>query len=158
MKRILISACLLGEPVRYDGASKPLDHPIVDAWKNQGRLVPFCPETAGGLPIPRSPAEIQGQIGTEGPDGKVRVVTREGDVTAPFIAGAQKTLDLAREENLTLALLKERSPSCGSALIYDGSFSRNLVPGMGVTTALLRQHGILVFSENEIDSLIKCIK
>ncbi|WDP91911.1 MAG: DUF523 domain-containing protein [Desulfobacter sp.] len=158
MEKILISACLLGEPVRYDGVSKPVAHPMIHEWQRQGRLVPFCPETAGGLPIPRPPAEICGGGGTDVLADAARVVTRGADVTAPFLMGARAALALAGEKGICFALLKERSPSCGSNRIYDGHFTGTLIPGMGVTTALLRRHGISVFSENEIDDLAKRIK
>lgn len=158
MEKILISACLLGEPVRYDGASKPLNHPVIHEWNKQGRLVPSCPETAGGLFTPRPPAEIKGGSGKGVLDGSARVITRDKDVTANFIAGARAVLALAKEERISIALLKENSPSCGSSFIYNGSFSGTLIPGMGVATALLQHHGIIVFGENDIDALIKCIK
>jgi len=158
MKKILISACLLGDPVRYDGASRPLDHPMIHEWKIQERLVPFCPEVAGGLPIPRPPAEICGGGGGDVLGKNARVMTRDTDVSGQFIVGARAALALAGDEEIGFALLKEQSPSCGSTLIYDGSFTGIRISGMGVTTALLRAHGILVFSEIDIDVLEKCIK
>jgi len=158
MKKILISACLLGEPVRYDGVSKPLVHPLIDELNERGRLVPFCPEVAGGLPTPRPPAEISGGDGRQVIGQAARVMTREADVSRAFVLGARAALDLALEQGITIALLKERSPSCGSSFIYDGSFSGTRIKGMGVTTALLRENGILVFSENDISCLEKRIK
>ncbi len=158
MKKILISACLLGEPVRYDGVAKPISNPVLCEWKAQGRLVPICPEVAGGLPIPRLPAEIKGGTGHDVLSGKARVVSQKSDVTAPFLSGARTTLALAEQACISMALLKARSPSCANAFIYDGSFTSTLVPGNGVTAALLRMNGILVFNENEMNSLIKYIK
>ncbi len=158
MKKILISACLLGDPVRYDGQSKPVDHPLIQLWQTQGRLIPFCPELEGGLPVPRPAAEILGGNGEDVLEGRTRIVTRERDMTREFLTGAQAALSKALKEGIGFALLKEKSPSCGSAFIYDGSFAGNLVEGMGLTTALLRKNGVLVFSENEIDRIENCIK
>ncbi len=133
---ILVSACLLGEPCRYDGRSVPCQ--AVIALAEEFELVPVCPEQLGGLPTPRTPSEVQ-------PDG--RVVDREGvDRTAEFQAGARATLAIAREHGCKCAILKENSPSCGSSCIYDGSFTGTLVPGEGVTAALLREVGIEVTS------------
>ncbi|MCG8634957.1 MAG: DUF523 domain-containing protein [Desulfobacterales bacterium] len=158
MKKILISACLLGEPVRYDGQSKPCDHPLINQWLDQGRLIPFCPEVEGGLPVPRPAAEIQGGGGIDVLTGRARIKTREGDVTRPFIEGARAALATALKEGAVVALLKEKSPSCGSAFIYDGSFTGKLVAGSGVASALLRKNGIDVFPENEIKRIENCIK
>lgn len=139
--RILVSACLLGCPCRYDSQEKR--HPEVEALREQGHiLVPVCPEQLGGLPTPRTPAERQ----TDG-----RVVNQAGeDVTAQYQLGAELALNTAREQGCELAILKERSPSCGSGEIYDGTFSRRLVPGEGVTTELLRRAGITVLGESEL--------
>lgn len=138
---ILVSACLLGVPCRYDGASKPF--PGLAALEEQGHtLIPICPEVLGGLPTPRPPAERQR-------DG--RVVNRaEQDVTAAYQAGAQAALDTAQQNRCTLAILKERSPSCGKGEIYDGAFSRTLIPGSGVAAQLLEESGIPVIGETRI--------
>ena len=139
MMKIVVSACLLGEAVRYDGRAELLDWPVLAELQRSGRLVPFCPEVAGGLPTPRPPAECQ----TDG-----RILTCAGnDVTAAFRRGAEAALALCQREDACCALLKERSPSCGSHLIYDGQFTGRTLPGEGMTAALLRQHGIPVFSE-----------
>lgn len=142
---ILVSACLLGTPCRYDGTGKL--EPALKRLRAQGHtLVPVCPEVLGGLPTPRPPAERQ-------PDG--RVVTREGvDVTAEYRSGAERALKLAREHSCTLAILKERSPSCGHGQIYDGTFSRTLVPGSGAAAQLLEEHGISVYGESRIEELL----
>lgn len=153
MEKILISACLLGRPVRYDGRSCPFECSLIDLWRVKGLLIPVCPEMDGGLPVPRPPAEITPGGGAGVWAGKARVRTRETDVTDFFIKGAQAVLDKAIACDIKIALLKQKSPSCGSCRIYDGSFSRSLVDGMGVTTALLRQNGILVFGEDRIDQL-----
>lgn len=149
--KILVSACLLGQAVRYDGGACTADSGILREWVDQGLAVPFCPEVAGGLPVPRPPAEIRGSGGESVLDGSGRVVTRAGaDVTLAFLRGARRALEAARAAAVRLAILKEASPSCGSHIIHDGSFSGECIPGQGVTAAMLRRHGIAVFSEQEI--------
>ncbi len=153
--RILVSACLLGQPVRYDGRAKPFAHPLLERWAAEGRLVPLCPEMAAGMPAPRTPAEIAPDVAAEAVlDGAAGVFDRDGgDVTAPFLAGARKALDIARRQGCAFALLADGSPSCGSRLIYDGRFQGRKQPGMGLTAALLRRHGVAVYAEDEIDAL-----
>ena len=139
MKNILVSACLLGEPCRYDGKSKPCERVIT--LKNTYNLIPICPEVMGGLPTPRTPSEICGE----------RVLMKDGrDVTENYNRGAQKALEIARENACTVAILKEKSPSCGSGLIHNGLFDGGLVEGDGITTQLLKQNGIRVLGESEI--------
>ncbi|MDP1823087.1 MAG: DUF523 domain-containing protein [Archangium sp.] len=140
MKRVLVSACLLGERVRFDGREKGSHHPVLTRWLAEGRVVKVCPEVEGGLAVPRPPAELQ-------PDG--RVLTDTGvDVSEAFTRGAAEALRLVREHQLEVAVLKEGSPSCGSGFIYDGTFSKTKRPGeAGETTRLLRAHGVKVFSE-----------
>ncbi len=152
MEAILVSSCLLGNPVRYDGAGKRCDHAILQGWIAQGRVVPFCPEVAGGLPTPRPPAEIRhGAGGAPVLAGQSTVLEAGGaDVSAAFIDGARQALALAQRRHVRIAILKEGSPSCGSTVIYDGSFSGQTIRGDGVTAALLRQHGIAVFSETQL--------
>lgn len=154
-QKILVSACLLGQPVRYNGAAKTAVHRALDEWRQDGRIVPVCPELAAGFGVPRPPAEIaDGASGQQVLAGGATVVETTGkDVTAPYIAGAQVALDLARAHGCSFALLADGSPSCGSRFIYDGSFAGRKHPGAGVTAALLRQHGIEVFAESEIDAL-----
>jgi uncharacterized protein YbbK (DUF523 family) len=153
MERILVSACLLGRPVRYDGTGKRSDHRLFERWRAEGRLVPVCPEVHGGLPVPRPPAEIRGGLGGDVLDGRARVVTRGGeDVTTYFLEGARQALAQARANGVRMAILKESSPSCGVGRIYDGTFSGAAVPGEGVTTALLERHGIAVFAEDAGDA------
>ncbi|MBD2900597.1 hypothetical protein amrb99_96020 [Actinomadura sp. RB99] len=154
MERILVSSCLVGRPVRYDGAAKPVGGGLFERWRAEGRLVPFCPEVSGGLPVPRPPAEIVGGDGGAVLDGTARVVTEAGaDVTAAFLRGARLALAAAERAGARIALLKEGSPSCGSGRVYDGTFSGASVPGTGVTTALLRRDGIRVFGEDELDAV-----
>ncbi len=138
--KILVSACLLGERCRYDGMSKPESDII--ALEGRHELIPVCPEVLGGLQTPRAPAEICGS----------RVINSEGkDVTAQYSLGAQKALEIALENGCTLAILKEKSPSCGKGRVYDGSFSRSLKVGDGITAALLISNGITVIGESEKD-------
>ena len=149
--KVLVSACLLGQPVRYDGRAS--GHPdVVQRWQAEGRVVPLCPEVAGGLPTPRPPAEIPGGQGVQVLDGQARVVTVSGDdVSEAFLAGARRALELVRRHGIRVAVLKAGSPSCGNRLTYDGTFAGVKVPGQGVTTALLRREGVLVFSELELE-------
>jgi uncharacterized protein YbbK (DUF523 family) len=150
--KVLVSACLLGHKVRYDGGDKACDSGILASWIQQGRVLALCPEVAGGLPTPRPPAEIEAtQDGAQVLRGAARVVEETGrDVTQQFVAGAHAALRLAQAHGVRLAVLKEGSPSCGSASVYDGSFSGATVAGAGVTAALLRENGILVFSERQL--------
>lgn len=155
MNKLLISACLLGNPVRYDGRSKPQQHDGLADLVAQDRVIGFCPEVAGGLPIPRPPAEIQAGDGSAVIAGEARVTTDDGsDVTACFVSGAQQALTLCQQHGIGVAVLTESSPSCGSGRIYDGSFNRIAIPGSGVTSALLMQHGIRVFSQLELDDAL----
>lgn len=147
---ILVSACLLGQCVRYKGdgcAQELLLRP-----KIRKQLLPVCPECAGGLPTPRPPAEIQGSDGGQGVwHGTAKVVNNKGnDVTQAYKAGAETALQLAKAHEITIAILKERSPSCGSHFIYDGSFSGAKLAGQGVAAAKLQEAGITVYSEEEL--------
>ena len=151
-QKVLVSACLLGEASRYDGGTQRCDNQILRRWVDEGRVVSVCPEVAGGLPIPRAPAEIRlGAGGEEVIEGRARVVNADGlDVSRQFIAGAEQALEHARSEDIRVAVLKERSPSCGSSRIHDGSFKGNRMRGVGVTTALLRKAGVRVFNEEQL--------
>lgn len=159
MERILVSACLLGRRVRYDGGAKTSADERLAEWRREGRLVAFCPEVQGGLPVPRPAAEIEGGAGGEAVlDGRARVLATDGsDVTAEFLAGARAALEAARKAGARLAVLKEGSPSCGVLTVYDGSFTGRRVAGRGVTTALLERHGIRVFDENHLDEAAACL-
>lgn len=152
MDKILISACLAGDLVRYDGQQKGIRNTIINQWAKQGRLVKVCPEVLGGLAIPRPPAQIIGRGGLSVICGKAKVHTIDGhDVTEAFVTGAECTLSIAKENNIHIAILKEKSPSCGVSLIYDGSFRQVKISGQGVATALLRKNGVKVYSENQLD-------
>ncbi len=150
MEKILVSRCLLGHRVRYDGgASGPFD--LLEQWIEEGRVVPLCPEVAGGLPTPRAAAEIPGGQGGQVLDGIAAVITTDGeDVSAQFLEGARQALDLVQKHGIRVAVLKANSPSCGNLLTYDGTFSGVKVNGEGVTAALLKRHGVRVFSELEL--------
>lgn len=148
---MLVSACLLGERVRYDGRDAAPGGEILGRWLRDGRVVPFCPEVAGGLGVPRPAAEIQGAGGASVLDAAGTVVTRDGqDVTSAFLRGAELALQAARAAGVTLAVLKDGSPSCGSQHVHDGAFTGRRRAGEGVTAALLRRHGIAVFSEAQL--------
>jgi len=148
MHKILISACLLGENVRYDGKNSLINSDVLQAWKQQGRLIPLCPEVAGGLPIPRAPAEIEAGNAEAVINGEAAIRRKDGmDVTDAFMRGAEMALALCMQHDIHIAILKEGSPSCGVNKINDGSFSGTKITGQGVTACLLQQHGIAVFSE-----------
>ena len=144
MKRLLISRCLLGDPCRYDGKSRPLSAETLQALRARYDLIPVCPEVLGGLPTPRTPSERQGS----------RVVMKTGaDVTKEYRLGAEAALRAAQENQVCAAVLKERSPSCGKGKIYDGNFTGTLTNGNGVTAEVLLNAGFTVYGESEIDKL-----
>lgn len=149
MKKILVSKCLYGgEPVRYDGKSKAEEDSRFLKWKEEGRFIPICPEVFGGLPTPRTDAQRQGD----------KVVTRDGrDVTAEYTAGAKEAVRLAKENDVLCAVMKAKSPSCGSGIIYDGTFSGTLTEGDGLAVELLRKSGVKVYSEKQLDEVEKLI-
>ncbi|MDY5564601.1 MAG: DUF523 domain-containing protein [Candidatus Limivicinus sp.] len=145
MENVLISACLLGFECKYCGGSNKLTEQQLAALGERFRLIPVCPETAGGLPTPRDPSERLGD----------KVVSNQGrDVTAQYQKGAETALWLARRYDCKAALLKENSPSCGSGQIYDGSFTGKLIPGDGVAAEELKKEGLIVFGESDTDLLI----
>ena len=145
--RILVSACLLGVYCRYNGERKQMDG--IERLMECAELIPVCPEILGGLPTPRPAAERVGD----------RVMNREGaDVTEAYRRGAEETLRLAELFGAKMALLKERSPSCGMGKIHDGSFLGRIVDGSGVTAELLAAHGISVYGESCIDELLKTLE
>ena len=146
---VLISACLAGRACRFDGSGAYEDE--VAALVAAGRAVLVCPEVDGGLGTPRPPAEIQGGDGADVVAGRARVVTAAGDdVTDAYMKGAKRALEAARDSGATVAILKARSPSCGAGEIYDGSFTRTLEAGDGVTAALLAADGIDVMTDEEV--------
>ena len=153
--KLLISACLLGSKVRYDGSDKASDSDALAELIARGQVIAVCPEVAGGLGVPRLPAEIQNGDGAAVLANQAQVLDSVGkDVTNAFISGALQALALAQEHGIRAAILKARSPSCGNQEIYDGTFSKVLRDGHGVTAALLEQHGIKVFNESQIDEAV----
>lgn len=157
MEKILISACLLGEKVRYHGGDAIIQHSLLEQWQKEGRIISLCPEVSAGFPTPRPPSEIIGSGGGQSVlDQKAKVMKRDGsDYSSLFIQGAQNALSLVQKHSIKVAVLKEGSPSCGSAQIYDGSFTGKKMEGQGVTAALLSSHGIAVFSEFQLESVQK---
>ena len=160
--KILVSSCLLGENVRYDGnnssialnpnfsfSSKELFMDILC----DNEIYSFCPEVAGGLGVPRISSEIVKN------DKPFIVKNKEGlDVTINFLIGAKKALDICNEEGIQVALLKANSPSCGNISIYDGTFTTNLVEGQGLTAKLLKENKIEIFNETQLKELREFIK
>ena len=145
--KVMISACLLGVCCRYDGQGK--EHPLVQQLAQRCELIPICPEQLGGLPTPRPSAERRG-------DG---AFTQAGqDVTAEFLRGAKECGKLARQLGVAAAVLKERSPSCGSGEIYDGTFSEKLVEGDGITAQMLKNLGVAVYGESQMDILLRTLE
>lgn len=141
---ILVSACLLGVECRYDGESKPNDAVLVLLERHT--LIPVCGEVMGGLPTPRVPSERRGDS----------VFNAEGaDVTAAYRRGAAEVARLAHLYGAKIAILKERSPACGSGQIYDGTFTHTLTEGWGVTAEALGQHGVAVYGESQVPRLVE---
>lgn len=139
MEKILISACLLGDKTKYNGGDNYF--PFVEELKKKYILIPFCPEVEGGLSVPRSPSEIQ-------KDGSV--MNKEGkDVTSSFVSGAEKAYQATRFFGVSIAILKNGSPSCGPRQVYDGSFKGNLVDGLGITARRLIAAGVKVYSDTD---------
>lgn len=144
MENLLISSCLAGNNTKYNGKNNYL--PLIEKLKDKYNLIVICPEVMGGLSIPRDPSEIKGD----------KVISNKGnDVTKEYNLGAKIALELAKKYNCKKALLMEKSPSCGVKKIYDGTFSKNLIDGMGITTKLLYESKIEVYSKDEIDLLLR---
>ncbi len=150
MIKIMVSACLLGESVRYNGSDMPVSDLKFSELIAANDIVSFCPEVAAGLPTPRPPAEIQNGTGDHVLNGRAQVLGKNGiDVTQAFIKGAELALAICIEHGIKIAVLTEASPSCGTNTIYDGHFRGIKINGMGVTTSLLRSHGIKVISQHQ---------
>ena len=144
MEKILISACLVGDNVKYDGKNNK--SPLIEKLLEKFELVPFCPEVEGGLRIPREPSEIK-----EG-----MVVTKSGrDVTSKFVDGAERAFNICLYLGIRYAILKDNSPSCGSTHVYDGTFSNKLVKGEGITASYLKSKGIKIITESEIEKFLE---
>ncbi|MGI6627364.1 MAG: DUF523 domain-containing protein [Bacillota bacterium] len=147
----LVSSCLCGNKCRYNSSTGNLSlHPGIQRLLAQGLAVPVCPEILGGLPVPRPPAEIMSGTGACVLQGKAKVVNSAGDdVTENYILGAWKSLLIGLKTGCTKAVLKARSPACGIGSIYDGKFRKTLIEGDGVLAALLKEHGFLVFNDED---------
>lgn len=147
MINVLVSACLMGENCKYNGGNNYVKD--IELIKTKANLVSVCPEVDGGLSVPRSPSEIRGE----------RVVAKSGeDVTEYFVKGAELALETAKKHSCKIALLKAKSPSCGTGMVYDGSFEGVLCEGDGVTALLLKKNGIKVLNETQIDELLHYIE
>jgi len=154
MAVIVVSACLLGHPVRYDGSALKPDGSWLGDLAGKHTLCPFCPEAEAGLPTPRPCAEIIGGDGHDVLHGKAEVVDAEGNsLTAVFLLAAGKALDFCRYHRVNVSILVEKSPSCGSTSIYDGTFCGRRKEGVGVTAALLIESGVAVFSQHQITDI-----
>jgi uncharacterized protein YbbK (DUF523 family) len=153
---LLVSRCLIGDKCRYNGEGKP-NQAVIDFLNDLqiGRdYVLICPESSGGLPIPRKAGEIENGSAQAVWNGFAKVLNPDGDdYTAGFLKGARIACEIARKTNATAALLKEKSPSCGVRFVHDGSFSGSLLPGMGITSLALSKLGIRIFSEKELAEL-----
>ena len=144
MEVILVSACLLGENCKYNGGNNYQEK--IELLKKKYDIIPICPEVLGGLSTPRSPSEIK----------NYRVINKDGlDVTKNFMLGRDKVINIVKYAKVKKALLKENSPSCGVNHIYDGKFSHTLINGEGITTNALRKLGVEIYSENDIEELLK---
>lgn len=144
VKKILVSACLLGDNCKYDGGNNY--HQELVEWLSDKIVIKVCPEILGGLSTPRIPCEIK--------DNKV--INKNGeDKTYFFTKGAIETLKIAQQEQVHFAILKSNSPSCGSDMVYDGSFAHRLIPGEGITAHMLKINGIKVYTENDLEEIKK---
>ncbi|APW65721.1 hypothetical protein LPB137_07585 [Poseidonibacter parvus] len=160
--KVLVSSCLLGEDVRYDGNNSSITMGSSFTFSQKeifmdilcdNEIYSFCPEVSGGLGVPR----VKSEIVSANKPFKVETI-EEKDVTIPFLIGAKNALDICKEEDIKVALLKSKSPSCGNIEIYDGTFSNNLIEGQGLTARLLEENGIKVFNETQLESLNQFIQ
>ena len=147
--KVLISACLLGDNVKYSGGNNLKPELVTLLEKYNVKIVKICPECFAGLPIPRVPSEIR----------EDKVFSKDGrDITEEFLSGAEKTYQVAKKKQVDFAILKERSPSCGSSYIYDGSFSGNVIQGQGLTAKKLSKEKIIIFSEENLKEIEKYLE
>jgi len=143
---ILVSACLLGTNCKYSGGNNK--NPQIISLLKDKKVIPICPEELGGLTTPREPAEIVNGTGLDVLQDKAKIYAKDGtDVTNYFLKGAEKVKEIAQSHSINLAIMKERSPSCGVNKIYDGSFKGRVIPGSGIAAILLKEIGIPVISE-----------
>lgn len=155
MRKILVSACLLGEKVRWNGEGRPVGDARLTRWLAEGRIVPFCPELAAGLPVPRPAVEIEpGRSAADVLAGRGRVRDADGgDFSAAFRDGAERAAEVAGAEEIGFALLAEGSPSCGTGFVADGRFAGRRVPGRGLAAERLAEAGVACFSPDAIEAL-----
>ena len=147
--KVLISACLLGDKVKYSGGNNLMPELVRLLEKYNVKIVKICPECFAGLPIPRVPSEIR----------EDKVFSKDGrDITEEFLSGAEKTYQIAKIKQVDFAILKERSPSCGSSYIYDGSFSGKVIQGQGLTARRLNEENIVIFSEENLKEIEKYLE
>jgi len=147
--KVLISACLLGDNVKYSGGNNLTLELVILLEKYNVDIVKVCPECFAGLPISRVPSEIK----------ETKVFSKDGrDITEEFLSGAEKTFKIAKENQIDFAILKERSPSCGSSYIYDGSFSGKVIQGQGLTVRKLNEENIVIFSEENLEEIEKYLQ
>lgn len=140
---ILVSACLLGVSCRYSGDGYL--HNEILQLKKEHHLIPICPEILGGLPTPRIPCEIVGD----------KVINQQGeDITEAFNKGAMETVSICKHLDVDVAILKKNSPSCGYGKIYDGTFTKKLMIGNGITTRQLIQLGIPIYNEDNFKDFL----
>lgn len=159
INKILVSACLMGFKIRYNGSEKAQIVETLARWQQEQRLVVHCPELAAGLPTPRPPAEIFAADGKDVMHERARIIENTGqDVTEHYQLAAWMALRAAQESGCTAALLTDGSPTCGSQFIYDGSFSGQRKSGMGVAASLLSEHGIKVFADTQLAELMAWIE
>lgn len=159
INKILVSACLMGFKIRYNGSEKAQIVETLARWQQEQRLVVHCPELAAGLPTPRPPAEIFAADGKDVMQERARIIENTGqDVTEHYQLAAWMALRAAQESGCTAALLTDGSPTCGSQFIYDGSFSGQRKSGMGVAASLLSEHGIKVFADTQLAELMAWIE
>ena len=159
MKKILVSGCLNGRPIRFNSTNVEVESAIWERWAEEGRLVSFCPELAAGFPVPRPPAEIVDGSAAAVLQGRAVVEEDNGaDVTEQFVNGAELAVQRALAEGCVAAVLTDGSPSCGTTYVYDGSFTGETTAGLGVTAQMLRDEGIAVFSHEQIQQADDYIK
>jgi len=149
---LLISSCLLGHNVKYDGTNNCLDLKTIEKLKEKYQLFDFCPEVIGGLPTPRTPCEIISQ-------NPLQVIDKNGDdKTSNFIIGANKTFEFCKSKGIKIALMKANSPSCSNKFIYDGTFTSRKIKGYGVTVDKLSENNIIIKNEKQVESLYQRIE
>ncbi len=151
-EQTLVSSCLLGVPCRYDGTSRKLPKEVLKELLSR-EVVTVCPELLAGLGVPRTACEIVGGNGHDVLDGKAKVLSKSGqDMTEYFVVGAQKTLEIVQRFLPSRIILCDKSPSCGGAHIFDGTFSGKLKHGRGILPALLERSRFRYVTNTELST------